>query len=281
MLARRGRPGADPRALLASAVRRAGRPAILELFAGSGRLAAACRRAPATEGHPAFEWDVRHGAAYDVLAPAAGRQLRGWLRSGLLAALWMGTPCSSFSRVLGLGAGPPALRSAAAPAGLPGLSPAWQSKVDAGNRLATLSAGLLLLCRRLGVPAAIENPATSFIWQHPAFVSAAAAPGVRKVTLDFCRFGAPWRKRTTLMFVHMDLNAVGLRCCGRGVCDVTGRPHTQLMGKDQHGRFRTAVAEAYPPRLATAIAEVIGDAVLARRGRAFAAAWEKPPPRGT
>eukprot|EP00959_Pyramimonas_sp_CCMP1952_P460439 9479869-Pyramimonas_sp.AAC.1 len=63
--------------------------------------------------------------------------------------------------------GPPPLRDATSPRGLPNLSPAGASKAIRGNSLARFSCGLFSLCRTLRIPVVLENPSTSWLWSLP------------------------------------------------------------------------------------------------------------------
>ena len=115
----RGRPKSywrDPLRHLPSHVAKHNRPVALELFSGSGRWSVAWRMTPATR---VFELDIRRHLKNDWISNSVQRRIRGWIRSGLIAAVWMGTPCNSFSRARDRPGGPPPLRSDDHPNGLP------------------------------------------------------------------------------------------------------------------------------------------------------------------
>ncbi|CAK0822697.1 unnamed protein product, partial [Prorocentrum cordatum] len=68
-----------------------------QVFSGSGRMAAAWRLRFHSQ-HAAFELDIRHDADSDLLLRRIRQQVRGWVRSRLIVAIWIATPCQSMSR---------------------------------------------------------------------------------------------------------------------------------------------------------------------------------------
>ena len=204
---------------------------------------------------PIFEFDIRWCKSHDLTLRRVQRILRGWIRGGLIGAVWLGTPCNSFSRARERGgAGPPPLRSNAYPRGLPHLLPHDAEKVRVGNLLCQFSASLFLLCRSLGIPCAMENPATSRLWLMPAIASCRALTNVHNCLTDYCGFGTPWRKRTALMSVHLDLRSCVRRCTGKGTCSFSCKKHVQLVGQ-HNGQFLTLIAEPYPAGLCRSICQ--------------------------
>ena len=223
----------------------------LEIFAGSGRFSHSWRQ-QAPWGLPIFEVDVNYHSSHDLSRRAAQRLILGWIRSGCCKAIWLATPCSTFSRARDSGAGPPRLRSDQQPLGLDELSEGDRVKVEVANELCRFSAKALLCCLERGVPAALENPASSRLWLTPYMQAASHRRGVRETVTDFCMDGAPWRKRTKIMYVHLDLS-VAARVChsarNEHKCDRTGRKHVVLRGKGPDGRWLTKTAEPYPRAL--------------------------------
>ncbi|CAK0852634.1 unnamed protein product, partial [Prorocentrum cordatum] len=82
----------DPRGLLDLQPREG--KVFLEAFAGTGHLCQALRR----RGAAAMSIDVRRGPHHDLRAQEVFNVVKGWILSGLARGLWLGTPCSSFSR---------------------------------------------------------------------------------------------------------------------------------------------------------------------------------------
>ena len=79
----------------------------LEIFSGSGRLAAAFGR----EGELVLKWDVLLGPAYDLTKRPSVMMIVGWIRAGHIRGVHLGTPSTRFSRTQGMGIGPPLVRS--------------------------------------------------------------------------------------------------------------------------------------------------------------------------
>ena len=244
-------------------------PLFLEIFAGQGELSRAMRQ----RGWIAIEWDILWGPSWDLTRPGPARTLRGWLISRLFDAVHLGTPCSSFSRARdragvrapGSAGWPGALRSAAAPWGLA----AVQHRDDLaalrlGNTLARFSIGIWRLCKRLVIPASLENPATSRLWDLPELVAAGRWEDSHEVVTHYCQDGMPWKKATRFRGLFMDLSAVPRRCSGpRGLCSRTGRPHQALEGRSPAGPLWTKVAEPYPRPLSNRLAAALHSATVA------------------
>ncbi|CAK0855346.1 unnamed protein product [Prorocentrum cordatum] len=107
---------------------------------GSGNFSRAWRRRQRALGDAIFEWDIRWGDEYDLTRQRAQRLVRGWVNNGLIAAVWLGTPCHSWSRARDIRPGPPPLRSDLHVMGLPDLAPRDAEKVRIGNALMKFSA---------------------------------------------------------------------------------------------------------------------------------------------
>ena len=96
-------------------------------------------------------------------------------------------------------------------------------------------------------------------------------PGVRTAVTDFCMYGKPWRKRTAIMYVNVDLSELNdYRCTGVNGCSRSGRPRVVLKGKDGKGQFLTKIAEPYPKLMCSIIARCF---VSASRRLRFNALW--------
>ena len=223
---------------------------------------------------PIIEIDIRWNDEYDLTRPRFQKLVRGWLLAGQVAAVWLGTPCSSFSRARDRPGGPPPLRSNACVLGLPGLSDKDALKVQLGNKLMRFSVSVLILCRRLVIPAVMENPATSRLWITPGVKYVACLSGARMFQTDYCQWGVPWRKRTKFLGLHIDLSPIERQCSGvpgwssgypgQVVCARSLKPHIVLCGVDANNVFRTLIAEPYPPTLCTGLVKCFASAIAAR-----------------
>ena len=143
--------------------------------------------------------------------------------------------------------------------------------LETGNSTMKSALNLAKICLRCGVPFALENPATSIVWQTPEVKWLLARPGVEYVTVDFCFWKTPWRKRTGIIFGNCDsadlLSLSRCKCSGVGVRLFTKKKHIQLTGSDNHGVPLTKRAEPYPPGFASRLAHILLHQVYARRSR--------------
>ncbi|CAK0883482.1 unnamed protein product, partial [Prorocentrum cordatum] len=241
----------------------------LELFAGSGHLSDAVERGNV----PTLRWDILYGPAYDLRDPRNARLIRGWIRAGLVCGLHAGFPCETFSRARDRPNGPPRLRSQEHVWGLPSLpvGGADFQKVKWGNLYARLTISFCVLCCQCFVPWSLENPALSYAWQLPPMLSLLQRRQVTSQVIEYCRFGAPWRKSTKIVAFLLDLAPLAKFRCVGPVCVLTGQRHQELSGKDASGRFRTKLAETYPRKLCNILARAYADEKARSRAGQFSA----------
>ena len=215
-----------------------------------------------------MRWDILFGEKYDLRGRANQELVLGWLRAGWLAAIWLGTPCQSFSRARNQPGGPPALRDKEHVHGLPGLRPCDQAAVELGNILARFSSRVLLQAALLLVPAVMENPALSWIWQTRWLTAVARRRDFAFTVTEFCQWqNLPFRKSTGFLHTCVELSLGSRRCLGakRGLCAKTGAPHRPLTGQTPEGKFWTKIAEPYPRKLCRTVASDIDGAIAARK----------------
>ncbi|CAK0896163.1 unnamed protein product, partial [Prorocentrum cordatum] len=112
-----GRVPAGAAGLLGRRLRR--RP-VLELFCGAGTIA----RAMVALGFAAFGLDWSRSPLEDHVAATFQTVVLGWIQSRAVGAVWLGTPCASWTRALRR-----PLRSALHPLGLPDLNAHEQARV--------------------------------------------------------------------------------------------------------------------------------------------------------
>ena len=217
-------------------------------------------------GVPIFEWDVKHSTAHDLRKPKVRSRVLGWITGGLVCAVWLGTPCTSWCRPQQFWRGAFPLRNAQYPLGAPWNKPQDVVKVRLGNITAAFSSSVIRRCAALGIVCVMENPASSMIWDAPFFKSIFRSKIAEQICTDFCQWGVPWRKRTKFCFCHVDLSSVAARCSSkRGICDRTGRKHEVLQGKVASGVNKTLIAEPYPVRLCTSLAKCFSNALCQQR----------------
>ena len=144
--------------------------------------------------------------------------------------------------------------------GLPNLHPSDQVKVEAGNELVRFTARFCEYAVVLQVPWTIENPSTSYAWDSPSMERLTSQRRVTSAKVEFCSFGTPWRKSTAFRSYAVNLTWMDSHRCTGHVCRYTGRKHVVLSGKvPGETRFRTSVAEPYPPKLCSKLAAAFVD----------------------
>ena len=139
-------------------------------------------------------------------------------------------------------------------------------RVDLANELVNLMYDLCLLSWETGTSFYIENPRSSLLWAMPQMKLLASLPGVQKVRVDCCQFGAPWKKPTTVLFFGNTFFKQNESVCpshGKDdFCNMLGVPHVSLTGHDgnignnKHA-FRISLAEPYPQELCSKWAQLI------------------------
>ena len=237
-------------------------PFFAELFSGAGRVAAAARRA----GYCSREWEIKSGPAGDLLRRCVEAGLMASIRNGLVLAVMLGPPCTSFSVVQNVNV---PLRSRERPRGLANLPEPQRVKVDLGNQFLDLTIRVIKMCVRLRVPFCLEHPHSSYMWHDPALQAVLLRARSRTVMVNHCSFNSPHRKATRLAFgggEGLDLGILDqpgvVQCSGRhGFCFFSGKKHVILEGRSARE------AAAYPPKLAAALAKALLSPIWSERGR--------------
>ena len=201
---------------------------------------------------------------FDLTQRSVVRWLLSCIRKKRVRYIWMGTPCNSWTRARDRPGEAPPLRSNDCVMGLPSLRPHDQLKVDVGNKLMRATVLIARAALKAGLPFVIENPATSRLWLAPPMAKLLRSPRVQVVNTDYCGFGTPWRKRTSLAFANCDLSGAARHCTGRARCSYSGVPHVQLAGTNAEGKFMTLVAEPYPRELCRLCVAAFANACISR-----------------
>ena len=252
---------------LAASLRQAARlrsVIFLELFGGCGRVAASAQ----ARGYAGLSLDINASPLEDHLTKAFVNRILGWITSGVVAGVWLGTPCSTWTRALRS-----PLRSEQYPDGLPDLTAEQDSKLRVGNESFTFTLRIIRACLKYNVGVMIENPQTSLLWSHPLFQKLLNMKSSTSVICHMCQFGSPWMKATRVQAWGVgELWELDKKCCGpRGICSRTARPHIMLSGRAPGGRHWTAIAAAYPEAFARAGAAILIRTYENKRSLAIAA----------
>ena len=211
-------------------------------------------------GAAASGFDTLLDPCFDLTDRPVVRLLGGWISSGVVAGLHLGTPCASWSRAR-RGRPPPLRNDGPFIMGFTsGLSEADFERIRIGNLTMRSTARLIQQCIKMQTPTSLENPATSRLWLAPPLQRLQRSIYFKKNICDFCQHKMPWRKRTRVDTWHcMTEPAINKMCVGKGrLCSRTGREHIQLTGVDPHSKLLwTRVAEPYPPGFASGLARML------------------------
>ena len=128
---------------------------IVEFFSGCANLSKTC----AAAGFHAIAYDILYGPGNDLLCKQTLAAAIKFIKSHAIALVWLGTPCTSWSRARKNDGGPPPLRDdSAGLMGLPSLRSHDQQKVELGNALLEVSLSIITVCTNVGIRWVLENP---------------------------------------------------------------------------------------------------------------------------
>ncbi len=234
------------------------RRVFLDIFSGVGGVHTYLTK----KGYPVIAIDICIDSRFDVCNRGVRLVLEGWIKSGCILGVWLGTPCTTWSRArhgpVGSSWGP--IRSNDFIYGIPGVSFHDQQKLKVGNQTMRFTARIISLCIKFFVPCILENPIHSLLWFAPP-VSRCAVSGVcRSFVCDFCQYGAKWRKRTKLLTWHcQEFPSLQHTCAGRGgKCSASHKYHIILKGQDPVTKqLWTHLAQPYPWRFAVEGAKLL------------------------
>jgi hypothetical protein len=165
----------------------------LDIFAGTGGVAKACLK----YYRNAFIIDTSWSESLDACSTTFLGHFRRAAEQGELAGVMFATPCSSFS--LAVSRSGKALRSISHPRGLPiPMTAKETARIQAGNHALDATIKMIRCCNRHGIPFALENPASSYMWHDSALQAVLRHAYI--ACLDQCAFKARWRKHTKVAF---------------------------------------------------------------------------------
>ena len=190
-------------------------------------------------------------------------------------ALWIATPCETFSPLRENPPGPRPLRSLELPMGLPekDLTQVEVKQLMEANILLDRSTTAFKQGRRLDLGVGMENPDHGEkldVWKTPVIRRLLEDSSIKTVHFDQCRFGAETTKPTTLASYKLDLAQVNNLRCDHPLKDFTSpkglvyrAAHESLVQRwrvspsGTKERASRALGE-YPPRLNRLLAESMG-----------------------
>jgi hypothetical protein len=169
----------------------------IECFSGSDNLTQVWLEA----GHQVFPMDINKSAEHDMSELNAGgalllRQCATMIRvTRNKPVVHFAPPCCTYSV-----ARFPKIRAKEYPHGLPAnvLNPLEKRTLMYANRVTANTTKIMKVLSGFGIPVHFEQPLGSLMQRERCFRSWAASSGAAKCVVDYCCFGAPFRKSTAL-----------------------------------------------------------------------------------
>lgn len=158
---------------------------VIELFSGCARLSSAC----SSVGFLSLAYDIEYNSWCDLCNLKILQSVLSFIQkhSHRIALVWMGTPCSSWSRARKHDGGPKPLRDDRQNLlGFLDVSPQDRNNIFLGNSLMATSARIARHCSLLHISYVIENPFSSRIWLTSEFCKLRSA-GAEFGRADFLR----------------------------------------------------------------------------------------------
>lgn len=215
-------------------------PGYLDLFSGERGVAVALAK---LTNRWVICFDLEHSVLEDLGDRKLRRDLEFLVDAGAFLGLGGGPVCKSFSMAV-----TPAIRSAEHPYGKPDVSERMQKSLTEGNDLALWTFSMLRRGLKKEMAVWLENPSSSWMFRIPAWKKLGEDfPSLGFWVVDYCRYGASWRKRTKFAS-NTPLKGWKTLCVG-------GHVHQLLRGRSKvHGKSWTLVAQPYPAGVAIAVA---------------------------
>eukprot|EP00435_Cladocopium_sp_Y103_P027483 s625_g6.t1 len=155
----------------------------------------------------------------DILCDATWDSIRDDILASKYSALWVATPCETFSPLREKQPGPRVLRTVEHIQGLPkeGLTMAEQKQVKESNILVSRTASATTAQSLAAKPWGIENPdhgeEKPSLWLMPNIAKVINEKATDDIRFDQCRTGLLTRKPTRLVVAGLDLGVLKeLRC---------------------------------------------------------------------
>ena len=227
---------------------------VAELFAGSGRVAAAVRR----QGVVARTWEIHDDPdRQDLTLPAVRRRILTDATQRRLVSAMIAPPCSSWGTA---SFRTEVLRSREDPWGLASLTQPAQMRVNMGNEQMRAAIALIHGFEESQTAWTMEHPASSFFFKTATFAELSRLDHIHTRRVDQCQFGGSAKKPTVFIFSRfdpLDTAVLDKQCSGRtGICSRSKKRHIRLEGR------KTSEAAAYPHNLAERLARILVDPAL-------------------
>lgn len=149
-----------------------------------------------------------------------------------------------------------AARSKEHPDGIPSHLGGNMGKLREANRVTKNTFELMKEDCIKNIPWSVENPCSSLLWSTRGWKQLTRKYKLKKVVLDYCRYGMPYRKRTTIYTWDPDNHGFLTVLAKRCQCT---KPHMTLGGWGRKGNCipTAAGSAAYPEQLCNAWAQAV------------------------
>lgn len=240
-------------------------PFVIELFAGTAGLSKALSdvgiKAVAIDKCKAGAKVLHPVLRLDLTQESAQRQVLQQLAHPDCVGFWAAPPCGTASKARNRPVpahlrqrgvpNPPPLRSKSQPRGFAHLEGTNRSRVEQANQLYDFTCKCALAAIKRKKVFAIENPATSFLWDIDGFVELGKAEGVGAVTFHNCMFGGTRKKHTQVLHNSNLFSSMARQCDGT-------HQHEPFGVQRSVGRwvFDTSAEAQYPAGLCRAVAAI-------------------------
>lgn len=164
-----------------------------------------------------------------------------WVKSGLLAAVHLGTPCTVFSR---------------ARHGIKHMERAHE-KERVGIELALFTSEIIQTCNRYKVKWSLENPRHSRLFEFPTLIPLLFNPSVHRVDLDFCRYGERYKKPTTIFTNISEMQTLAVHCNHQSHAVTLRGSEVVVVDGKKRSVPKTQAAGQYPTALTKKWAQVL------------------------
>eukprot|EP00435_Cladocopium_sp_Y103_P047821 s31_g14.t1 len=192
------------------------RPRCLHLFSGPQRPGDLADQLTHL-GWAVCSCDILQPLPTDLLDQAVRQAIFEDVEMQVYDAVFLGTPCETYSALREIQPGPKPLRSPTELMGIKeGLSPSERKQLKEGNEHTEFSAQVMKKAHKTYVPFGVENPEPLnpvSIFSTPWFTAVAGLKNVRNADFDQCRVGCEAKKPTRLMSYRIDFRKLnGQRC---------------------------------------------------------------------
>jgi len=239
------------------------KPLVIEICAGTAMLSRCFQEVgfdimAVDHTHNRFH-PLAHICNLDLTLKSSWEFLEYVVRNFPVCFVHAAPPCGTCSRAreinLGGSSQPRPLRSEDCPHGLPDLSTEEQARVNAANLIYQQLSAFLIMCTKMNIPWAIENPARSYLWDTEWMKT--LQQFAKFYNFIACAWGATRPTKKSFLSTLAGMERLVAECPGDHQHEPYGRK------RDDQGRMIYATAEeaAYPRALCLQIRRIVQESL--------------------